>query len=127
MGYTLAHLANVSLRGLCAAVGTSERSLRRAFHAETGMSWHQYLLHARLLRAMATLALPGPSVLEIATAVGFQSLSGFTRAFRRYRARRHWPTAASNARQVTDQPALVSWRRTSAATRAPSHGGPPAV
>ncbi len=84
MGYTLAHLANVSLRGLCAAVGTSERSLRRAFHAETGMSWRQYLLHARLLRAMATLALPGPSVLEIATAVGFQSLSGFTRAFRRY-------------------------------------------
>jgi AraC-like DNA-binding protein len=84
MEFTLARLAEVTLRGLCAAVGTSERSLRRAFHTETGMAWRQYLLQARLLRAMAMLALPGPNVLEIATSVGFQSLSGFTRAFRRY-------------------------------------------
>jgi len=84
MEFTLAHLAEVTLRGLCAAVATSERSLRRAFHAETGMAWRQYLLQARLLRAMAMLSLAGPNVLEIATSVGFQSLSGFTRAFRRY-------------------------------------------
>jgi AraC-like DNA-binding protein len=67
-----------------AAAGTSERSPRRAFLAKTGLSWRESLLHSRLLRAMALLALPGPTALAIATDVGFRSLSGFTRAFRRY-------------------------------------------
>jgi AraC-like DNA-binding protein/quercetin dioxygenase-like cupin family protein len=84
MDFTGTHLAQVTLADVCAAVGTSERSLRRAFLAETGLSWREYLLHSRLLRAMALLALPGPTVLAIATGVGFHSLSGFTRAFRRY-------------------------------------------
>jgi quercetin dioxygenase-like cupin family protein len=35
-------------------------------------------------RAMALLAEPAPSVLAVATAVGFDSPGGFTRAFRRY-------------------------------------------
>lgn len=84
MDFTGTHLAEVTLADVCTAVGTSERSLRRAFLANTGLSWREYLLHSRLLRAMALLALPGPTVLAIATGVGFQSLSGFTRAFRRY-------------------------------------------
>jgi AraC-like DNA-binding protein len=82
--FTGAHLTTVTLRDVCAAVGTSERSLRRAFLADTGLSWRQYLLQRRLLKAMAMLAEPGPTVLAVATAVGFDSLSGFTRAFRRY-------------------------------------------
>ncbi len=82
--FTLDHLQDATLRRVCAAVGTSERSLRRAFQADTGMPWRQYLLESRLLRAMALLAQPGPNVLTIATAVGFQSMSGFARAFRRY-------------------------------------------
>lgn len=84
MHFTSTHLAEVTLSDVCAAVGTSERSLRRAFLAETGIPWRQYLLQSRLLQAIALLAQPGPTVLAIATDVGFQSLSGFTRAFRRY-------------------------------------------
>jgi AraC-like DNA-binding protein len=33
---------------------------------------------------MARLAEPGPTVLDVAVAVGFDSPSAFTRAFRRY-------------------------------------------
>jgi AraC-like DNA-binding protein len=81
---TQEHLADVSFADVCRAVGASERSLRRAFVADTGISWRQYLLHSRLLRAMALLAVPGPTVLGVATNVGFDSVSGFARAFRAY-------------------------------------------
>jgi len=84
MHYTNANLAHVRVADVCEAVGTSERSLRRIFVTESGMSWSQYLLESRLLRAMALLAEPGPNVLAVATAVGFASMSGFARAFRRY-------------------------------------------
>ncbi len=84
MAFTLENLAEVTLGAVCEAVGTSERSLRRAFLLETGMPWRQYLLESRLLRAMALLAQAGPNILSIATSVGFQSTSGFARAFRRY-------------------------------------------
>jgi AraC-like DNA-binding protein len=63
-------------------VGLSERSLRRHFEAGLGMSWRNYVMQARLLRAMALLAEPGPSVLQVANVVGFESLSSFNRAFR---------------------------------------------
>jgi AraC-like DNA-binding protein/quercetin dioxygenase-like cupin family protein len=84
MRYTNDNLAHVRVTDLCDAVGASERSLRRIFVAESGMSWSQYLLESRLLRAMALLAEPGPNVLAVATSVGFESMSGFARAFRRY-------------------------------------------
>jgi transcriptional regulator GlxA family with amidase domain len=69
---------------VCAAVSVSERTLRRAFLARTGMSWREYLLQARLLRAMALLSQPESTVLAIATDVGFASMSGFSRAFARF-------------------------------------------
>jgi AraC-like DNA-binding protein len=84
MRYTNAHLADATFTGACAAAATSERSLRRAFRAEAGLPWRQYLLESRMLRAMALLAEPARSVLSIAVAVGFDSPGGFTRAFRRY-------------------------------------------
>jgi hypothetical protein len=43
MDYTNAHLADVDLGEMCAAIGTSERSLRRALVDAAGMSWRQYL------------------------------------------------------------------------------------
>ena len=82
MRYTGDHLATVTAPAVGRAVGWSERTLRRRFAADTGMTWRQYLLHARLLRAMALLAEPGPSVLDVATRVGFESPSAFARAFR---------------------------------------------
>ncbi|MFC5747254.1 helix-turn-helix transcriptional regulator [Actinomadura rugatobispora] len=84
MDYTNENLAEVTLQRVCAAVGTSERTLRRAFPAATGMSWRQYLLESRLLKSMALLAEDDENVLTIAVAVGFQSVSAFTRAFGRY-------------------------------------------
>jgi AraC-like DNA-binding protein len=84
MDYTSEHLAGVTLHAVCSAVGTSERSLRRAFPGATGMAWRQYLLQSRLVKAMALLAEDNQNVLAIALAVGFESVSAFTRAFRRY-------------------------------------------
>jgi AraC-like DNA-binding protein len=84
MAYTTTHLAGISAAEVGRAVGVSERSLRRLFPAATGMTWRRYLLESRLLRAMALLAEPGPSVLDVATQVGFDSASAFTRAFARY-------------------------------------------
>ena len=45
------------------------------------MSWQKYRTTSRVLRAMAILADGHRSVLDAATTVGFESLSGFTRAF----------------------------------------------
>lgn len=81
MSYTKAHLASVTAAEVSRAVAVSERTLRRQFDVEIGISWRTYLLHARMLRAMALLATPGQSVQHTATAVGFDSLSAFTRAF----------------------------------------------
>ena len=83
MTHTQAHLAHISAHDVCIAAGISERSLRRQFPAATGMSWQQYRLTSRILRAMAILAEGDRTVLDVATEVGFDSLSGFNRAFLR--------------------------------------------
>jgi AraC-like DNA-binding protein len=82
MQYTNDHLDEVTARDVCAAVGLSERSLSRRFSAETGMSWRRYVLQSRLLRSMALLTVPGRTVIDVASEVGFDSVSAFTRAFK---------------------------------------------
>lgn len=82
MRYTNANLGSVTAAEVARTVGWSERTLRRRFPAETGMTWRQYLLHSRLLRAMALLADPQPTVLDVATHVGFASPTAFARSFR---------------------------------------------
>ncbi|XVQ14114.1 AraC family transcriptional regulator [Spirillospora sp. CA-255316] len=84
MLYTDDNLASVTLEDVCRAVTVSERTLRRRFHAATGMTWRQYLLHSRLLHAMTLLTRDGSTVLGVATAVGFDSASAFSRAFQSY-------------------------------------------
>jgi AraC-like DNA-binding protein len=84
MAYTNTHLDEITAGDVCRAVGLSQRTLRRQFSAATGMTWRQYLLESRLLRSMALLAEAGPTVLDVATRVGFNSASAFTRAFERY-------------------------------------------
>jgi AraC-like DNA-binding protein len=84
MAYTNAHLDGITAGEVCRAVGLSDRTLRRAFPAATGMTWRRYLLESRLLRSMALLAEPGRTVLDVATTVGFGSLSAFSRAFNAY-------------------------------------------
>ena len=84
MDYTKGHLQSVTADQVSRAVAVSERTLRRLFHDELGLSWRTYLLHARMLRAMALLASPGQAVQETSTAVGFDSVSSFTRAFTQF-------------------------------------------
>jgi AraC-like DNA-binding protein len=85
MSYTQEHLRHVGVDEVAGAVGWSPRTLRRRFLEATDMTWRSYLSQSRLMRAMALLAEPGPSVLEVATTVGFDSVSAFTRAFSRQR------------------------------------------
>jgi AraC-like DNA-binding protein/mannose-6-phosphate isomerase-like protein (cupin superfamily) len=83
MRHTQQHLADVDERSVCAAVGISERSLRRTFRAEAGTTWREYRTTSRILRAMTLLAEHDQSILDTAITVGFESTSGFDRAFRR--------------------------------------------
>jgi AraC-like DNA-binding protein len=82
LAWTRENLHTARMGEVANHVGLSERSLRRRFEAGLGMSWRDYVIQARLLRAMALLAEPGPSVLHVANVVGFESLSSFNRAFR---------------------------------------------
>lgn len=84
MVYTKDHLDSVTSEEVSRAVAVSERTLRRLFQLKLGLSWRTYLLHARMLRAMALLASPAQSVQETSTAVGFDSLSSFSRAFSQF-------------------------------------------
>lgn len=84
LAYTKQHLDTVTCDQVSRAVSVSERTLRRLFSDTLGLSWRSYLLHARMLRAMALLAGPDQSVQETATAVGFDSISSFTRAFAQF-------------------------------------------
>ncbi|WP_204161201.1 helix-turn-helix domain-containing protein, partial [Mycolicibacterium conceptionense] len=62
LAYTKEHLASVTAEDVSRAVAVSERTLRRLFAETIGISWRTYLLHARMLRAMALLAGPDQSV-----------------------------------------------------------------
>jgi AraC-like DNA-binding protein len=84
MAYTKTNLDSVTADDVSRAISVSQRTLRRLFRDTLGLSWRSYLLHARMLRAMALLAAPGQSVQETASAVGFDSLSSFTRAFTQF-------------------------------------------
>ena len=84
LAYTKEHLDSVTADEVSRAVAVSERTLRRLFQDTLGFSWRTYLLHARMLRAMALLAAPGQSVQATSSAVGFESLSSFTRCFTQF-------------------------------------------
>ncbi len=84
MTFTDTHLADVCERAVCESVGVSARTLRRKFSDGTGLTWERYLTSARILRSMARLAESSDSVTRISMAVGFESVSSFTRAFRSY-------------------------------------------
>lgn len=100
MNYTKQHLGSVTSEEVSRAVSVSERTLRRLFADTLGLSWRTYLLHARMLRAMALLAAPLQSVQETATAVGFDSVSSFTRAFAQFSGE----TPSAYRRRVVDAP-----------------------
>jgi AraC-like DNA-binding protein/quercetin dioxygenase-like cupin family protein len=81
MAYTQQNLQSVSIDQVARAVGASARTVRRRFETHADLSWRSYLVQARILKAMALLAQPEHSVLDIALDVGFNSLTAFGRAF----------------------------------------------
>ncbi|MEX5632381.1 AraC family transcriptional regulator [Parafrankia sp. FMc2] len=139
MAYTRAHLGAVTVGEVSGAVGVSERSLRRQFRATLGLSWRSYLLQARILRAMELFSVPGRSVLEVATAVGFDNGSAFARAFTQYCGetpsayqRRVGTTRATRATRAARparparpgvRPYTASGQRPAAVTRPPAPAG----
>ncbi len=73
-------IAVTELANLC---HVSVASLRRMFHAATGMSPQQYLTRLRIQMAASMLQGTARPVLQIACDVGYPSLSSFNRHFRR--------------------------------------------
>jgi len=82
MAYTRAHLAGGDVASASRAAGLSERTLRRRFSAEAGLTGEDYRRRARLLAAVDLLTATRKPVGVIAAEVGFESQSAFAKAFR---------------------------------------------
>jgi len=72
-----------AVEDLAGALGMSRRHLTRRMNEAFGTAPAAYIRARRLERARALLADNPPSVAAVAEAVGFQSASAFTKAFRR--------------------------------------------
>ncbi len=82
IAFTEAHLdGDPSFAAVAGAAAVSPRSLSRRFAAETGMTWRQVQRRLRMVRAVELVG-AGEAVTEVALAVGYDSLSAFTAAFR---------------------------------------------
>lgn len=71
----------LSIADLARAAGQSERTLRRHFQSELGMSPHAYLHTVRMLTALDRLADPQIPITTVALDVGFATPSAFSHAF----------------------------------------------
>ena len=83
MTWVLGHLETSELGAAAKHCGTTPRTLRRRFLAETGLHFRAFVLQARMQRAMELLGEPSRSIVEVALDVGFRSQSAFAQAFRR--------------------------------------------
>ncbi len=85
MEFVLARMTRpISVADAARAAGVSPRTLARRFEEEAGMGFRQFLLTARMMKAMELLAIPGARIRQTAHAVGFDSEAAFTRAFRAF-------------------------------------------
>jgi AraC-like DNA-binding protein len=73
---------DLNLEDICRHAGISERSLRRRVKTETGLTWETYRHRCRLLQAVTLLSESDEPMSEIAARCGFESPSGFAKAFR---------------------------------------------
>ena len=88
-----------SLAELARAVGSSPRTLLRLFLAETGLTFSQWRVHARLQAGISSLA-EGRPVASVAGHVGYATPSAFVAAFRRVTG--HTPAAYFALAQAPD-------------------------
>jgi AraC-like DNA-binding protein len=81
MDYAAADPGRACLSGAFAAAAMSERTFRRVFDRETGMSWQAWLCQARIMEAASQLT-AGGRVTDVAAQVGYASLSAFAKVFK---------------------------------------------
>ncbi|MGJ3242239.1 MAG: helix-turn-helix domain-containing protein [Opitutales bacterium] len=74
----------VTLDDVAGAVHASSFHFSRLFRKATGLTFSEYLARYRIEQAKQLLLDRNRRVSEVAFAVGFQSLTPFNRAFRRY-------------------------------------------
>jgi transcriptional regulator GlxA family with amidase domain len=84
MAYVSLHVdEDLSLSSMAARVNLSEEHLTRSFRKEIGLSFHQFVLAARIDRGRQLLAeAPELSVLEVALQSGFSTLAHFSSTFK---------------------------------------------
>jgi AraC-like DNA-binding protein len=83
--YTLEHLEEpLRFTAVADAAGVSARTLARRFVDEAQMPWRSFLHRARMIAAMELLAEGDLTVTETVFASGFDSVSAFSQAFRRF-------------------------------------------
>jgi AraC family transcriptional regulator len=75
--------AHLGLNALARGAAMSPYHFLRTFRQVTGMTPHQYVLHARLLQAARRLRASADPVSAIAFEAGFNDLATFNRRFRR--------------------------------------------
>jgi AraC family transcriptional regulator len=83
--YMTEHLdRNIGLNELAALTSLSRSHFCTAFRQATGRTPNEWLTSVRLERARQLLRNPATRITEIALAVGYQTASAFTAAFRRH-------------------------------------------
>ncbi len=75
--------SDITVSKIAEAFSYSEKYIGRLFKATLGTSLREYINEGRLMRAGMLLSETNKSVTEIASQVGFESLSYFNRMFRR--------------------------------------------
>src|SRR5262249_42984897 len=85
MHYILNHLdSRLSVEEISRAINVSQRTLARRFVDEAHLSCGRFIRRVRMLRAMELLAERDMQVIDVAHAVGFDSISAFNAGFRRF-------------------------------------------
>jgi AraC-like DNA-binding protein len=93
------HLETASIADTAAAIGMSERTLRRRFRDELGLNWRDFINEVRMTKAM-TLLREGESVTETAYNVGFNSIGAFSVAFSNHTGKT--PSAFARSHSILD-------------------------
>jgi AraC-like DNA-binding protein len=70
-----------TLARVLAVASMSERTFRRTFARETGMTWQAWLGQARIMEAACQLT-HGGRITDVAAEVGYSSMSAFAKAFK---------------------------------------------
>jgi AraC-like DNA-binding protein len=81
MDYVAADPGHATLGGALVAAAMSERTFRRIFAREAGITWQGWLGQARIMEAASQLT-RGRRITDVAAEVGYSSLSAFAKAFK---------------------------------------------